>query len=498
MEVAEWIVWGLGFIWLGFIFFIFLMAFFKPDPHAQPMDAELFPYSLDSYLSINEKRIISTLYLMGMIVALSVTIILDISKLHLLWFIPAFHMFGTQWSIRLFRRVHKKTFDIERADKKIRFAFTDEMKSGNTLKACIEKIRTFDVYSFDKTQARKAIIEPILENLGWDFYNPSEVKLEYTTSTGGRVDYAFFYNDNLKILLEAKKPGESLDKHAEQLFRYASEEGSPLAVLTNGLDWRLYLPFSIGMPKDDSVFRLLIRRRLDLYASIEIQAQELDDICNNFTNFLSKDNVLSFKSRLELEIMAAQRRAQEHYGAAAKKLAPQLLKQRDKICKSVCKTYLGVKPIQNKDENVGELKIREVIAKKYGINITPSVDSPVLTMNLNLTVSELIKQQEEMKKESIDIGVNLARSVDILTRMRKLSSATMLLDIWHVYLIVSIILFFISKILSVLFIVFTIFALLYTKVLYRKIRKLVLTDYEAFYVLLGTNGIRMRRIRRED
>lgn len=150
------------------------------------------------------------------------------------------------------------------------------------LKARIEKIRGFnDILNFVEAQAKRTIIEPICDSLGWDTSDPDEVRLEYSTSSGGRVDYALLNNKKPIILLEAKKPAESLDNHGKQVLRYAFDIGAPLAVLTNGIQWWLYLPHGEGRWEDRKFY------------SIDIHAQEIDSICDRFIEFLGKDNVIS-------------------------------------------------------------------------------------------------------------------------------------------------------------------------------------------------------------
>lgn len=108
MQIFGWIVWSLGCGWAVVVLVSFLVDVFRPNPNVQPMDTELFPYALDGYLSTNEKRMISSLYFIGISASLIMTLVSDISKLHLLWFLPLFHCFGTQWSVRLSRYFQKK------------------------------------------------------------------------------------------------------------------------------------------------------------------------------------------------------------------------------------------------------------------------------------------------------------------------------------------------------------------------------------------------------
>ena len=101
---------------------------------------------------------------------------------------------------------------------------------------------------------RYAFIDPILRGLGWDTADPKECHPEYPRPyKQGRVDYALFgvwSVDNIVtgtiepvIIIEAKALRSDLNDHREQLEEYAKahppmKEG--VAVLTNGIEWRLY------------------------------------------------------------------------------------------------------------------------------------------------------------------------------------------------------------------------------------------------------------------
>jgi hypothetical protein len=98
MNVVEWVVWGLGFGWAVFSFVSFIGDVFYPNPIAQPTGSGVF-------FSPTIKRLISGFYVVGMAIALAVTAIGDYSKLHLLWFVPIWHFFGTQWIGLIYEKV---------------------------------------------------------------------------------------------------------------------------------------------------------------------------------------------------------------------------------------------------------------------------------------------------------------------------------------------------------------------------------------------------------
>ena len=87
--------------------------------------------------------------------------------------------------------------------------------------------------------SRQAVM-PVLAELGWDIYDPEEVKPEYATSGRGRVEYALCLDGNPQIFVEVKQAG-TFQKAAEQLLKYAFAEGIEMAVLTDARRWSVYL-----------------------------------------------------------------------------------------------------------------------------------------------------------------------------------------------------------------------------------------------------------------
>ena len=77
-----------------------------------------------------------------------------------------------------------------------------------TLDNCIKEIRKdSDISALNEADAKRRIIERILNLVGWDTYGP-EIKAEY--GVGERsVDYALQINGENKVFLEAKNPREN-------------------------------------------------------------------------------------------------------------------------------------------------------------------------------------------------------------------------------------------------------------------------------------------------
>ena len=106
------------------------------------------------------------------------------------------------------------------------------------------------------------LVTPFIEALGWNKYDGTEVRLEYTDSkTEHRPDYALFgpESDTPDIIVEAKRFGTALSTEEQQLHDYLRVFSAEWGVLTNGEEFYIYhcigddqLPENIAeMPIED-------------------------------------------------------------------------------------------------------------------------------------------------------------------------------------------------------------------------------------------------------
>ncbi len=92
---------------------------------------------------------------------------------------------------------------------------------------------------------KNALVMPFIKAIGYDVFNPLEVVPEYSADVGvkkgEKVDYAIKFGDDVIMLIEAKKAGETLKiEHSSQLYRYFSVVKARIAVLTNGVVYQFY------------------------------------------------------------------------------------------------------------------------------------------------------------------------------------------------------------------------------------------------------------------
>jgi hypothetical protein len=111
------------------------------------------------------------------------------------------------------------------------------------IRLVVPKIQRFRERSLNEQNTKSALIEPILEALGWDVGDPDEVFREYKpTSRDCPVDYALALVHDLKLFVEAKGlNGDLTDRRwVTQILSYATVAGVEWCILTDGDTYRFY------------------------------------------------------------------------------------------------------------------------------------------------------------------------------------------------------------------------------------------------------------------
>ena len=106
----------------------------------------------------------------------------------------------------------------------------------------------------------QGVVLPLLHELGWPVFNTHVVWPEYSLE-GGRVDFALCHPpDRPVVFMEVKRVGQAQGAD-RQLFEYAFHQGVPIAILTDGQEWHLYLPAEQGHYGDRRVYKLDLLER---------------------------------------------------------------------------------------------------------------------------------------------------------------------------------------------------------------------------------------------
>jgi len=111
------------------------------------------------------------------------------------------------------------------------------------VRALAEKIRKWQDRRIGEQNTKAALIEPVLEGLGWDIRDWDEVHREFKAKARDKpVDYALKCFRTPRLFIEAKALGQDLGdrKWIAQVLGYATVAGVEWCVLTDGDEYRFY------------------------------------------------------------------------------------------------------------------------------------------------------------------------------------------------------------------------------------------------------------------
>jgi len=114
--------------------------------------------------------------------------------------------------------------------------------------------------------------------LGWNIFNVDEVKPNALKKNRG-FDYSLVAENAKKILIKVKKAGERLVKCPPEFLMSAAKEGAEFFVLTNGIEWWLYLVSKSA------------KNEKDRFCSIAVLKQKAEQAAEQLVTFLDKENV---------------------------------------------------------------------------------------------------------------------------------------------------------------------------------------------------------------
>lgn len=124
------------------------------------------------------------------------------------------------------------------------------------------KIRELKEHVETEESTKATFINPFLSMLGYDTTDPRVVVFEYTADTGlkkgEKVDYAIKRDNEVIMLIEAKKVGCDLDRgKANQLLRYFNVTPTArIAILTNGIRYEFYSDLDTPNMMDEKPFMI--------------------------------------------------------------------------------------------------------------------------------------------------------------------------------------------------------------------------------------------------
>lgn len=114
-------------------------------------------------------------------------------------------------------------------------------------------------YITNEQTTKNSLIIPFIQALGYDVFNPREVKLEFDSDfgkkKGSKVDYAIFKDDKPIIFIEAKPVDSNLTNYDSQLaFYFNAIHEVKLGILTNGVEYRFFTDLKAPNVMDEIPF----------------------------------------------------------------------------------------------------------------------------------------------------------------------------------------------------------------------------------------------------
>lgn len=138
----------------------------------------------------------------------------------------------------------------------------------DNLRSLASKIEKTRAMVLTEEATKNAFVMPFIKALGYDVFDPSEVVPEMVADVGvkkgEKIDYAILHAGKPAILIECKAHEASLvDVHASQLYRYFSVTDCRVAILTNGIEYKVFSDLDNPNKLDSKPFLVFNLRDFD-------------------------------------------------------------------------------------------------------------------------------------------------------------------------------------------------------------------------------------------
>jgi hypothetical protein len=149
---------------------------------------------------------------------------------------------------------------------------------------------------------KNAFVMPFIAALGYDVFDPTEVTPELIADVGvkkgEKIDYAVLSEGKPIMLFECKHHATNLAlEHASQLYRYFSVTECRVAVLTNGIEYRLFSDLDAPNKMDAKPF--LIFNVLDFPEGLISELKKFTKGAFNLDALLSTANELKYTREIK-------------------------------------------------------------------------------------------------------------------------------------------------------------------------------------------------------
>lgn len=150
-------------------------------------------------------------------------------------------------------------------------------------------------YITNEEMTKQSLINPFIQVLGFEIFNPLEVRLEYTADfgkkKGEKVDYALFKDGEPIIFIEAKSLTENLSNHNAQLARYFnSTQDVKLGILTNGIEYKFFTDLDSNNIMDSTPFLVI--------NILELKENDIENLSKLRKDNFDSDGLINYAEEL--------------------------------------------------------------------------------------------------------------------------------------------------------------------------------------------------------
>jgi len=146
-----------------------------------------------------------------------------------------------------------------------------KMSLSDSLNKISEKIRSQRHLMTTEEAAKEVSVRPFIRALGFDTANLGEVRPEFPILNMDAVDFAIMRKNRPIMFIEAKRVGETLDKHWKQLYQYFNADDAIVGILTNGIAYNFYADLNKSHIMDKQPFLIIEMDNLDSAAVDALQ-----------------------------------------------------------------------------------------------------------------------------------------------------------------------------------------------------------------------------------
>lgn len=175
------------------------------------------------------------------------------------------------------------------------------MDFKDTILQLTEKIAKQKETVATEEATKTAFILPMINALGYDVFNPTEVVPEMDCdlikNRGEKIDYAILKEGKPIMLIECKDLKQNLNLHSTQLQRYFVASKSRFGVLTNGIEWHFYTDIDKQNIMDEKPFFVI--NMLDLSNEDIEQLKKFHKSYYNESEIFSTANELKYMTEVK-------------------------------------------------------------------------------------------------------------------------------------------------------------------------------------------------------